>query len=295
MSEKEKKEKVKRGGDRRQNIRRLYERYYKTLFTKSFGFIFVLLLAYLFVSAPPELPDGKDIKGNLIPIEKVFEIIDAENARFRAVYTQEIVAKGKKNLGLKFGEDWKEEGVIAGPLPALFLREVSSYLEKRPEPLSLFLASDFPINPSNQLTGMQLDYFQKIKKTREPKFFYSKQFSRNYAMFPDLASVASCIDCHNSHSDSPKKDWKIDAVMGATTWGYPDSGISVAETINLIKVFRQGVKSSYGAYLNKLRKFKKIPKIGTKWPSDGNYLPSEEVFMKKVEREISYETIKKLF
>ncbi|MGA1623334.1 MAG: histidine kinase dimerization/phosphoacceptor domain -containing protein, partial [Synechocystis sp.] len=31
----------------------------------------------------------------------------------------------------------------------------------------------------------------------------------------------SCVACHNSHPDSPKRDWKVGEMRGALTWSYP--------------------------------------------------------------------------
>ena len=34
------------------------------------------------------------------------------------------------------------------------------------------------------------------------------------AVYPDRAVAQACIDCHNSHPDSPKQNFKINDVMG---------------------------------------------------------------------------------
>ena len=50
---------------------------------------FVLVAIYLFVSAPPELPDGRGA-GKLVPAETALALLDAENASIRAMYTREM-------------------------------------------------------------------------------------------------------------------------------------------------------------------------------------------------------------
>jgi hypothetical protein len=34
------------------------------------------------------------------------------------------------------------------------------------------------------------------------------------AIYPDLAVSQACIDCHNGHRLSPKRDFKLNDVMG---------------------------------------------------------------------------------
>ncbi|MGC3975415.1 MAG: DUF3365 domain-containing protein [Nitrospira sp.] len=53
--------------------------------------------------------------------------------------------------------------------------------------------------PSRPYTG-----FMKIG---ESKYFQ--------AVYADLAATQACIGCHNAHPDSPKRDFKINDVMGA--------------------------------------------------------------------------------
>ena len=54
--------------------------------------VFALAGIYLFVSAPPELPDGT-VAGATIPAESALAMLDAESATIRALYTREIVGE----------------------------------------------------------------------------------------------------------------------------------------------------------------------------------------------------------
>lgn len=247
------------------------------------------LIVYLFVSAPPPLPENTHA-GAKIPIAQAFAIAEAENDVMRALWTKEIVGAGKK-AGLKFDEDWQEEGVEAGPLPALFLRETARSLEKNPVRLGLYLGSDFPINDANQFAGIQREKFKIIKATREPQFFYSPDTESNTAMFPDVAVAEVCIKCHNEHDQSPKSDWKLDDVMGATTWTYPAETVTLDELIKILNALRQGFRDAYSAYLAKAQTFAKVPVIGDKWLQDGHYLPTVDVFMGEAIKRASPQTL----
>ncbi len=255
------------------------------------------LSAYFFATAPEALPDTPDGKiadtAAQIPINQVFGLIAAENDAVRTLYTKSIVGAGKK-AGLAFDENWKEKAVQAGPLPALFLRECALDLQRSPIPLGLYLGSDYPLQPSNKFTGKAARYFSEVKSTRGPKFFYSEDIQRHTAMFPDFAIAQPCVSCHNKHPDTPKTDWKLEDVMGATTWTYPKATVSLQEALEILAAARHAFRSSYAKYLKEVATFDAPPAIGTQWPSEGYYLPSTDAFMAKAETLASAATVRGL-
>jgi adenylate cyclase len=253
----------------------------------------VVMGIYLFASAPPLLPETGMEGGAAIPIDSVLATIAAENDIVRAIYTEEIVTRGKL-AGLAYDEKWRDEGVDAGPLPALFLREAAASLQRRAVPLGLFLGSDYPISPANRFEGSQSDVFARIKESRKPEFFYAEDTGQYTAMFPDVAGVQGCVTCHNEHTESPKQDWLLDDVMGATTWSYHKPAVSQAEYLRLIAEVRQGFRDAYEAYLTKVETFEKKPEVGEKWPADGFYIPSADVFMAEFARRASSATVDRL-
>jgi len=238
------------------------------------------LSVYLFATAPPPLEDKK-AAGATLPVARMFEILKAENDAVRAMWTKEVVGMGKQ-AGLKFDERWREADVEAGPLPALFLRETAKSLERNPTPLSLFLGSDYPVNAANRFEGAQLEKFQTVRQTRQPQFFRMADIQMQVAMFADLAVSEGCVQCHNKHEQSPKHDWKLNDVMGATTWMYPSPTVSMDELIRTVAALHQGFRDAYEAYIDKARKFANPPEIGERWPGEGYYLPTPDVFMQEI-------------
>lgn len=248
------------------------------------------LSVYLFVEAPQPLPDDNATQERIISVSALLDIVANENNVVRALYTKEIVDAGK-DAGLKFSEDWRDATIEAGPLPALFLREASKSLEKNPVPLSLFLGSDFPIAAVNAFKGVQKEKFTLIRQSFKPEYFYAADINRYTAMYPDNAISQACVDCHNKHPDSPKKDWQLQDVMGATTWLYPDQYVTPGELIKAVAAGREAFKTAYQLYLDKAKTFRNPPIIGDKWPSDGYYLPSIEVFIQTFEARASQKTM----
>lgn len=261
--------------------------------TKSFT-AFVLLGAllgiYLFVSAPPPLPAHARVEGPRVSVRELFDMVAAENATVRTLYTSRIVGPGKE-VGLSFDEDWQKPEVQAGPLPALFLRETARNLERRPPPLGLFLGSDAPIAEANLFTGSQQLEFEQMRVDEKPRYFVVPDTGLQTAMYPDYASAAACVDCHNGHSNSPKKDWKLGDMMGATTWTYPDATLSVQEALGVLRALRESFQETYQTYVHKAQTFDNPPSIGERWPTHGYYLPSPEVFMAEAQQLASSKTL----
>jgi hypothetical protein len=246
---------------------------------------------YLFATRPAPLADGQST-GRTVPIEKVFRVLAAENDTARALWTAEIVGAGTK-AGLKFHEKWRDADMMAGPLPALFLREAATAVQKTRIPLGLFLGSDFPLAQSNLFSGAQAEHFKRMRVTGEPEFFHAADIGRYTAMFADLAVAPGCVSCHNEHPQTPKNDWKLKDIMGATTWSYPKDKVTLEEMVQIVGALRSGLVAAYEAYLAKVATFEKPPEIGERWPRDGYYLPSKEVFIREFERRASSGTVDK--
>jgi len=257
--------------------------------------LFGCLAIFLFVQAPKPLPEDDELKGEEISVENLFKIVAHENNIARTNWTKYIVGDGLK-AGLKFDEDWRKNEIEAGPLPALFLREVASHLEKSEIPLGLFLGSDFPIATVNKFEGYQVTAFKQIRQDHQPQFFYDNEVARYTAMFPDIAGVTACVKCHNEHKNSPKTDWELDDIMGATTWLYPKKTVTRDELIKVISELRSAFAKAYVSFTEKTSSFKNItpPVIGDKWPSEGYFIPHADVFLARFEQEASKETLKLL-
>ncbi len=251
------------------------------------------LSVYLFASAPPPLAQDDAAQG--LRAEQALQILNTENARIRSVYTKELVTEGS-NRGLKFSEDWRRPDVFAGPLPALLLREMSNHLQEKNPKLSLYLGSDQPIVRENLFTGLQMQHFEAIKKSREPQFFYDPSLKRVTAMFPDFAAAKGCVSCHNDHTNSPKKDWKLDDVMGATTWAYSGQRVSTTAMLVMIDQLRESAILSYESYLAKVKKFDTNHRytLGSRWPRDGNFLPDSIEFSRAIKEMNSVQTLEQL-
>ncbi|WP_291961826.1 DUF3365 domain-containing protein [Maribacter sp.] len=271
----------------------------KKLKNSPFLVLIILIVSLIVLNScggvPEEKGSGSTTEKNVFSVNEVLEMVSKENDVTRTLYTKAIVGKGKLQ-GMKFDEDWRKDDVEAGPLPALFLRGVATSIRKGPVPLGLYLGSDFPINNANKFEGEQESLFEDIKVTQEPKYFYDESQELYTAMFADLASAQACVTCHNDHPQTAKTDWKLGDVMGATTWQYPKDSLTYSGAVEVLNAYAQGTVDIYVEYLDEIAAFKSSEKpiIGDKWPAEGNYLPSPEVFLDSVRKLSSYDTMKTL-
>lgn len=257
--------------------------------------VFTCLAIFLFVTAPAPLPEDGQVASmeRQVDVAHVFTAVNAVNEAARQIYTSRIVGPGKK-AGLGFGEDWAEQGVEKGPLPALFLRLTSARLEARPTRLSLYLGSDEPINKSNLFDVAQMATFEEVKASGGPVFSAIEGVGV-VGMFPDFASAGPCVSCHNEHDDSPKTDWKMGDVMGATTWTYPQGSLGADEYLATTEQLYEAVGEAYAIYLDKVAGFSDEVAIGADWPSDGvKALPDLETFLAAVRQAASPQVMEEL-
>ena len=128
-------------------------------------------------------------------------------------------------------------------------------METKPEPLGLYLGSDEPINASNLFSGKQMEQFEVVKNSVAPSFGETET-GHLVAMYPDVASAQPCVVCHNEHPDSPKTDWKLNDIMGATTWTYPNKAVTEADLLDSSRAVLAAIEESYSSYLEKVKNFK---------------------------------------
>ncbi len=103
------------------------------------------------------------------------------------------------------------------PVPATFLHDVSYAMSS--ENIKFSLYSPFPF--ANR-QGRQLDEFNRKAwqyLTNNPNEAYSELVNVNgrdimRVGVADLLTAQGCVDCHNSHPDSPKTDWRLGDVRG---------------------------------------------------------------------------------
>lgn len=135
----------------------------------------------------------------------------------RQVYASEVVDRLRK-LDVEVTHEYvtNEKAV---PLPATLTMLIGEELSRDRTGAHIRLFSEFPF-PNHQ--DRQLDDFQKealfrLKMSPRVPFWSFETLDGRPVVRLAVADVMrkNCVDCHNSHPQSPKRDWKVGDVRGA--------------------------------------------------------------------------------
>jgi len=144
-----------------------------------------------------------------IPPEKVAAYVYAVIKADRTLYTTEIVNRLQEKGVTVASEHWEQESALM--LPAQFLHLSGKLAAEGGSGIRYRLISLWPIYRRNAPAS---DVERKSPDRPVTGIVTSgrKQFFQ--AIYPDLAISTACINCHNSHQLSPKRDFKLNDVMG---------------------------------------------------------------------------------
>ena len=147
---------------------------------------------------------------------KVADQIHAVIQANRTIYATHVVDKLQAKGIVTAAEYWKQEDVL--PLPAQFLIETGRLVGEKGTGLKYRLVSLWPIYVWNApSTDFERKGLEAISKHPEQPFtgFVKVGRDRSFqAVYADTAIAQSCVDCHNAHPNSPRRDFKLNDVMG---------------------------------------------------------------------------------
>ncbi|MCH8156657.1 MAG: DUF3365 domain-containing protein [Nitrospinae bacterium] len=166
---------------------------------------------------------AEETKDPSIAPEVVADYIHAVLESDRTVYSEHIVNRLQKKNITYASEHWWEENALL--LPAQFLLNASDLIIGKQSGLDFKLISLWPINShngaANEFEHLGLEYvarnpvrpFIRISKIGGKQYFQS--------LYPDFAVTPACVSCHNAHPDSPKRNFKLNDVMGGIVLTFP--------------------------------------------------------------------------
>lgn len=153
----------------------------------------------------------------------VADYIHAVIAADRALYTIHVVDRMQENRIVIAAEAWKQRKAL--PLPAQMLLMGGRLVEMGGSGLRYRLASLWPIYEEN---GPSTDFEEAGLKAvvENPDEVYSGIIKRGdqqffKAIYADRAVSKACVDCHNGHLLSAKRDRKLGDVMGGIIISFP--------------------------------------------------------------------------
>ena len=154
------------------------------------------------------------------------DMLYAVMAADRAVYTRHVVNRLTVEQGaLTASEHWKSEpGTL--PLPAQMFRMAAEQVAARDVGVTYVLLSSWPINQQNGArTPVEREGLAAVVDNDGAAPFYGRETlgGKLYftAVYADVAVAPACVDCHNAHPDSPRRDFELGDVMGAVVLRFP--------------------------------------------------------------------------
>ncbi len=145
----------------------------------------------------------------------------------RIWYTVEVVQR-LHNQGIEASTGYRDhQGEI--PLPAALSRDLGSRLVAGRQGERLELLSPYPFHPGKKsgglIDGFQEEawkFFTQHPDTDEPFYRFEQVDGRESLRFAKADRMQKeCVECHNRHPDSPKRDWQIGQVGGLLEVVYP--------------------------------------------------------------------------
>lgn len=167
--------------------------------------------------------ENKPSSGLSVPAEMVASYVHAVIQADRATYTTQIVDRMQARGITVASENWEQRGTL--PLPVQFLSESARLVAENQRGVSFKLMSLWPINQHHAPAGEfeQVGLEQVLEYGDRPYTGVMTKGGIRYfqAIFADRAISQSCVGCHNAHAESPKRDFKLNDVMGGVLVTFP--------------------------------------------------------------------------
>jgi HAMP domain-containing protein len=149
---------------------------------------------------------------------QVAEAVVRQVSADRRYYTQHVVTAAHRTH-LEVTNHYQDREKPAIPLPTTFVREVSEVLSASATGTDYKLAilSLFPINPRQGPRSAAERALMKLNYTRRAAAAASQELGKEsfYTLYqPDVANAETCVTCHNSLPESPKRNYELGDVMG---------------------------------------------------------------------------------
>ena len=135
----------------------------------------------------------------------------------RQIYSSEVVERLKKHDIHATHDYASQERAI--PLPATLTMEIGDRLSKSREGAYVRLFSEFPFphRKDRVLDAFEQEALTRMRVKMADTFWRIENFQGRPSIrlaLADRMKKQSCVDCHNSHPDSPKRDWELNDVRG---------------------------------------------------------------------------------
>ncbi len=183
-------------------------------------FVFISLTGLILASVYIPLVLEKNIISNAVETAennvKQFKVL-------RKYYVNNVIKKVLKNSDIKGAINHKSDpGAI--PLPATLIHDLSEELNAAGTSLKLYSQFPFPNRANRVNDSFSKQAWQALLKDTKKSFTKVETIDNvvnvRVAVADTMISDA-CVNCHNSHPDTPKSDWKLGDLRGVLEINIP--------------------------------------------------------------------------
>ncbi|NKB81427.1 MAG: DUF3365 domain-containing protein [Nitrospirales bacterium] len=196
---------------------------------RSVALAALLFVCLIFTVSSSVLAQGNESSG--IPARSAADYIHSVVTASRAFYAKQVVERLGNEIALRATENWEEENTL--PLPAQFLKLSAENSSELGIGLKIRLIGLNPINQENAaVTDLETLGLRGLSKDSDEPFTLMLQKEGTWtfqAIYPDVAISQSCVNCHNEHPNSSKKDYQLGDVIGGILINVPLSNVPLAE------------------------------------------------------------------
>src|SRR5664279_216194 len=180
----------------------------------------VLAASIVFAGAGcgPDSPKRTEMSPPVVTFkpQEMADALHAVIAADREVYARQVVQRLAEVKRADAPEAWKTNG--SPPLPAHMLRLAAESVQQKGAEFHYVLRSLWAINPKNAPeTSTEKTGLQYLIDHSDSNYYSEESLGgRRYftAVYPDRAIVPACVECHNQHPNSPKRDFALGNTMG---------------------------------------------------------------------------------
>jgi methyl-accepting chemotaxis protein len=144
------------------------------------------------------------------------EVLALQVNTLRTFYSDEIVTRAKES-GLKVDYDFENRRDTL-PLPATLVKALGDKIAQTypGSQLRLYSRYPFPNRKNEKMDDFEQEALNALERQPQQPFYKVENINGKLSLRYAVADLMkkSCVDCHNSHPDSPKKDWKLGDVRG---------------------------------------------------------------------------------
>jgi len=200
-----------------QNERRRVDRFWLTLIERPAVFLLLVVIGLGMLPVAVWL-DLRAISDASLKSQAVD--LDIAISRIRTYYSRNVVGRVLDSDGsiTPTHEYHRTPGGI--PIPATLSIELGEVIGGDVRNLQYRFVSDLPFEEraNHNLTAFETTALENFRITRDPQDivigYEGSIFDRKIQIASPVMLGASCVSCHNSHPESPKKDWGEGDVRG---------------------------------------------------------------------------------